>query len=123
MRTITDEVGAGPISILTIDSDANELDSSEARLILTTGDWRFANIDLNLGDADAPLVSAPVAATDDGPTPKYVEAAKRATAPKAANDNTMRYHLKEMYERGELGNGQPENEQHWIDAERLRLDL
>jgi len=93
-------------------------------------DGQYNVVALNLGGPDAPLRTPTVAATNDGPTPSYRiaydEAVERLKS--AANENvkpTPRepYHLKELYEKVQLGNFQPENELHWHNAERLRLDL
>jgi hypothetical protein len=134
-RTISQEVGSGPIDIITLVDDSNHLASTE-RVVApaieqdnteTLDGRRSEKIDLNLGGPDAPLANAPLPATDDGPTPAYKvardDAVERLTA---ANNNEPKkepYNLKKMYALGELGNGQPENELHWHDVERLRLEL
>jgi hypothetical protein len=81
--------------------------------------------DLNLkwGDVAAPLA----ACNDNGPTQDYMASKIAADVPQshAANDNwpKERLHIKEMFERGELGNGPPENQYHWFVFQRLRRDL
>src|SRR5262245_7283295 len=133
-RTITEEIGRGPIQVLTIDhcdiatdEDRASIDTSDPNK--TEGiDGRSERIEPNPKGSNAPL-GVLVAIIDDGPTIAFKIALgeslerwvkKTGKASPAANDNEARkerYHLKEMFERGELGIGQPENALHWFDAE------
>ncbi|WFU23156.1 hypothetical protein QA649_34510 [Bradyrhizobium sp. CB1717] len=108
-RTITDDVGASAPIIATEDGqrEAASVDR-EAHTISLNGSrvWR----DYALRPDDAAKAGAIVTTLDNGPQ-------------KPANDNLakpQRYHLKEIYERGELGINEIENRRHWFDAERLK---
>lgn len=116
MRTVIDDVGLGPITIRDID-DIDVLtderttprrDCSEDGAML--GGQRH-RIGINYRP-DRPPQAALANAVDNGPLP----------AP--ANDNRpVRYHLKEMAQRGDLGVNEPENRRHWFNAERLKRDM
>jgi hypothetical protein len=115
MRTITDDdVGIGPIDILSPDIIRSTADLASAGNVTRALDGRRERNELNPKGSNTPLGRL-VNAVDSGRV-------------SAANDNTprtpqVRYHLKEMFERGELGTNEPENRVHWFDAERLKKTL
>ncbi|WP_439404754.1 hypothetical protein ACNJX9_25360 [Bradyrhizobium sp. DASA03076] len=114
MTTITDEIGTSPPIIAAEDGQRRSASiGSEAlgHVVALTGQRVWRDYALR---PDAPAkTGTPVGALDSGPKP--------------ANDNVPakleRYHLKEMYERGELGINEMENRRHWFAAQRLKTEL
>jgi len=110
VQTITDEVGSGPIKIFSqlVEGDRR----ADERNPQTSDDVDAAQDGKRqiTYRPDQPLPRASLVATvDNGPVPV------------AANDNVkLADPLREMYERGELGIGEPENRQHWFDAQRFK---
>jgi hypothetical protein len=116
MQTITDEVGSGPIKI------TSQLDEGDRR-----ADERdpqtYDDVDAAL---DGKRQTIGISYRPDGPMPhaSLVAAVDNGPSPVATNDNRpIRYHLKEMAKRGELGTSEPENWRHWFDSEHLKRDL
>jgi hypothetical protein len=113
MRTITNEVGTGGIAVTT-PADVEEHRGMEKRSPLASDDFASALSKIEISyrpDQPLPLASL-VATVDNGPRPI------------AVNDNRpVRYHLKEMAQREELGINELENRRHWFDAERLKRDI
>jgi hypothetical protein len=134
MRTITDDVGNGPIRIFAPAAENvigfyTEADSANIpRLTLeiraaapiesnpnitTSIDGRRERCELNLAGGPAPK-GAILDTVDNGPE-------LLATLPFThIAIETKRYPLGEMFERGDLGNGEPENRPHWFDAQRFK---
>jgi hypothetical protein len=117
LQTITDEVGSGQITISTppdLDcrraEERTPLPANENITAALDGQQRRTAIHYK---PDKPLPPASsVNAVDDGRTQQ------------PANDNKpVRYHLREMAQRSELGINEPENRRHWFNAERLKRDL
>lgn len=117
MQTITNEVGTGKGSIVISSDDGDS--RTENRIPVIVSDDAGSTMDGKrhmIGISYRPDAPRPVAtvvnAVDDGRTPQ------------AANDNRpLRYHLKEMAQRGELGINEAENRRHWFNAERLKRDI
>jgi hypothetical protein len=121
MRTITNEVGSGPISISTPDDFEFKCDRrAEGRSPLP-----------ETNDNVTPAIDGRQKKTEIGyrpdkppPAASVVTAIDGGRCPQPANDNRhVRYHLREMAQRGELGINEPENRRHWYDAERFKIDL
>jgi hypothetical protein len=92
--------------------EERELSATSNDDVGTTLDGKWHRIEIGYRpEAALPLASL-VDTVDNGPIPV------------AANDNQpVRYHLKEMAQRGELGTNEPENRRHWLAAERLKRDI
>lgn len=115
MSTITDEVGYGPI-IISADCDDSRTEDRTPLIVSgdagTTIDGKRHMIAINYRPDPSMPGTTVVNAVDDGRTPQ------------PANDNRpVRYHLKEMAQRGELGVNEAENRRHWFAAERLKRDI
>ena len=123
MRTITNEVGYGPIEVIEVGAagspeclietgDREVSPPSDGDITVSLDNIRETNKFRYRPDQPLPLASL-VATVDNGPVPV------------AANDNVKPAAepsdpLSEIYERGELGINEPENRQHLFDANRFR---
>jgi hypothetical protein len=124
MPTITDDVGNGPIRIsMPPDLDENRRAEERAPItasnddVSTTLDGKRHRIDVSYRPGQPLPLASVTSAVDNGP--RQV----------ASNDNQpvryqpVRYHLKEMVQREELGINEPENRRHWFAVERLKRDI
>jgi hypothetical protein len=117
MRTITTEVGSGPINILT-PTDLDDDGRADVRILQTNDDDDTA--------LDGKRQKTEISYRPDQPMSEatVVKSIDNGRTLQPANDNQhARYHLKEMAQRGELGTTEPENRRHWFDAERLKRDI
>jgi hypothetical protein len=112
MRMLTDEIGTESIHICT----PAELETSDA--VDTTLDGRRHNTSVNYRP-NAPLPRAGLVATVDN-GPDFIAANDNNTTARLAVEEEPSDQIKEMYERGELGIGEPENRRHWIDSQRFK---
>jgi hypothetical protein len=138
MRTITEEVGFGPIKAVTYGTDesvgsytVDEIDSTQLDLgeriaipiphndnITSSLDERHEKTtDFNFKSGDIPN-GATINTVDNGPNIKAANDNNLAARAKTANEPS--YPLREMFERGDLGISEPENRKHWLDSQRFK---
>jgi hypothetical protein len=138
MRTITTEVGSGPIKAVTtvelvgsytedeIDN-STKLDLGERIAVpipqndnITSGldGRREKTTDLNLKSGDVPN-GAIINTVDNGPDLNSANDNDVLAGDNIANSPKANP-LKEMFERGDLGINEIENRHHWFDAERFK---
>src|ERR1700682_3840791 len=140
MRTITEEVGTGPIKAVTYATDESagsyaeeEIDNSTEvdlgerivapipkndNITSSLDGRREKTTDFNFRSGDVPN-GAIITTVDNGPDLSPANDNDVLTRDNIAN-SPKAYPLKEMFERGDLGINEIENRHHWFDAERFK---
>lgn len=121
MRTITNEVGFGPIKSVAA-PDPNDLSDRlpAKKLGRGAGAWDGKRERYDPTHRWTPQMAGLLVSTlDNGPV---LSAANdnNANARRNLGEPTQKYPLKELYNRGELGINETENRRHWFDSQRFK---
>jgi hypothetical protein len=134
MRTITDEVGSGPIEVFALAATDTEEGLAHASTLNLEHrapapkrefddenglDGKRELCEPNPKGGTVPLGNLSHA-LDIGPHLSAAFAVANDNNITARKTDNKPYPLKEMFERGELGINEPENRRHWFDAQRFK---